>query len=307
MSSTNSPPNETANLEHAIVGEFKRQKVELPEGMSKNAWKRLQKQQRWEEQKDDFRLKRREKKRVARQRKSERKMKGLDDEESNYHQEAKKELPQKQEPSGVNIIMDCEFDELMNDKEIVSMSNQITRCYSAKRHSKYEVGLTISSFNKRLRQRFDKSIQNYAKWKNIQFEENETLEDLLPADEKERAKYVYLTADTDEELLQLEEGHTYILGGIVDKNRHKELCFNKAKKLGLRVGRLPIGKYIQMNSRHVLATSHVYEIMCMWLENKDWEKSFNSVLPPRKLKKDNSEGVSDELVTKTQEANTDEL
>lgn len=29
--------------------------------------------------------------------------------------------------SGINIILDCAFDDLMNDKEIVSTSNQITR------------------------------------------------------------------------------------------------------------------------------------------------------------------------------------
>lgn len=263
----------------------KRQKVEIPEGMSKNAWKKLQKQKKWDEQKVEYRLKRKEKKKAARARKAERKENGTDLDD-NYHLQAKKALPQTQVASGVNIIMDCEFDDLMSDKEIVSMSNQITRCYSAKRHADYEVGLVISSFNKRLKARFHKSVLDFAKWQNITFKENDSLADLLPTDKQELQKYVYLTADTDNELESLDEGYTYIIGGIVDKNRHKKLCLNKAQELGLPVARLPIGKYIEMNGRHVLATSHVYEIMCLWFElGHSWEDAFNAVLPPRKLKK----------------------
>lgn len=265
------------------------EKPQIPEGMSKNAWKKLQKHQRWEEEKEEYRLKRRDKKKAARVRKQERKATGITDED-NYHQQAKRALPQKQEQSGVKIIMDCEFDELMSEKEIVSMSNQITRCYSAKRHSQYDVDLVISSFNKRLKARFDSRVLDYPKWRNMTFSENDKLSDLLPKNREDMAKYVYLTADTDNELDALEEGHTYIIGGIVDKNRHKKLCLNKANELGLKVARLPIGKYIQMNGRQVLATSHVYEIMCMWFEKgHDWQRAFNEVLPPRKIKSDSTE------------------
>lgn len=270
--------------EDAEAHENKKAKAEIPEGMSKNQWKKLQKQKRWEEGKEEYRLRRREKKKAAKVRKAELKESGVKD-FKNYHEESKRPIPQTQISSGVHVIMDCEFDELMSDKEIVSMSNQITRCYLAKRHSAYDIGLTVSTFNKRLQLRFESRVLDYHKWKGITFTHNETLAESLPTDPEELQKYVYLTADTDEELTTLDEGHTYIIGGIVDKNRHKLLCLNKAKKLGLRVGRLPIGRFIQLNGRQVLATSHVYEIMCQWFESgKDWGQAFDAVLPPRKLK-----------------------
>lgn len=262
----------------------KRQKLEVPQGMSRNQYKKILKQKKWDEEKDEYRQKRRDKKKLARARKSERKVQGTEVENS-YHQQTKRRIVDEQTPTNVRVVMDCDFDDLMNDKEIVSMSNQITRCYSAKRHSLYDVDLIISNFNNRLRNRFETSVSDYTKWQNMTFKENTSLEELLPEDKEERKKWVYLTADTEEELGDLNDGETYIIGGIVDKNRHKRLCLEKAQRLNLRVAKLPIGKFIQMNSRHVLATSHVYEIMCLLFENgHDWEKAFNQVLPPRKLR-----------------------
>ena len=37
----------------------------------------------------------------------------------------------------------------------------------------------------------------------------------------EKGTVVYLTADTEDELTELKEGETYIIGGIVDHNRYK--------------------------------------------------------------------------------------
>ncbi|KAG7661113.1 TRM10 [[Candida] subhashii] len=256
----------------------------IPEGMTKSEWKRQLKQKKWEETKEQYREFQREKKRLQRQRRKERNKQEAEEEEENYHQAKKpSRLPRNQIPTGVTFVMDCDFDDLMNRREIVSMSNQISRCYSAMRHCKYDVGLKITSFNKTLKERFDKDVSQYKLWKGIELNSEQSVEDLI--NDENRSKFVYLTADTDEEITELLPDHTYIIGGIVDKNRHKELCLNKAKKLGLKVGKLPIGKYIDMNGRHVLATSHVYELCCKWFENdKDWSQAFNEVLPPRKVK-----------------------
>lgn len=272
--------------------DFKRQKVPVPEGMTKRQWKRILKQQRWEETKDEYNQKKREKKKAARQRRRERIQEAEANGESteellNYHQlRRSKILPNEQIETDIRIVMDCEFDELMNEKEIVSLSNQITRSYSAKKHCKYNLQLDISSFNKTLKSRFEKSVPQYDRWTNINFVENDRLQEILPMDDPQKlSQCVYLTADTDQVIDTLEPHHTYIIGGIVDKNRHKNLCVNKAQELGLRVGRLPIDKFIQMNGRQVLATSHVFELCCKWFESdKDWGKAFNEVLPPRKVK-----------------------
>lgn len=69
-----------------------------------------------------------------------------------------------------------------------------------------------------------------------------------------KAKVVYLTADADTEITALEEGQTYIIGGIVDHNRYKNLCLNKAKEQDISTARLPIGTYLAGESRRFYAS-----------------------------------------------------
>ena len=44
-----------------------------------------------------------------------------------------------------------------------------------------------------------------------------------------KADLVYLTADSPNELSELDASKLYIIGGIVDRNRHKNICFQKAE------------------------------------------------------------------------------
>lgn len=99
-----------------------------------------------------------------------------------------------------------------------------------------------------------------------------------------QSSVVYLTADSHDELSELREGETYIIGGIVDRNRYKNLCFDKAQKSGIRTARLPIGTYLaSMPTRKVLTVNQVYEILLKWTETRDWESALLSVMPKRKF------------------------
>jgi len=93
---------------------------------------------------------------------------------------------------------------------------------------------------------------------------------------------VYLSSESDEVLTELKPCSTYIIGGLVDHNRHKGICYKRAREKGIRTARLPIGEYLKMASRQVLATNHVCEIMLNWLSCGDWASSFVAVIPKRK-------------------------
>lgn len=93
---------------------------------------------------------------------------------------------------------------------------------------------------------------------------------------------VYLSADSPNTLDKLEPNTSYVIGGLVDRNREKLLCQRRAEQKGIRTAKLPIGEYLQMSSRKVLATNHVVEIMSKWLETGDWAQAFMEVIPKRK-------------------------
>ncbi|KAM0794429.1 guanine-1-methyltransferase-domain-containing protein [Usnea florida] len=224
----------------------------------------------------------------------------------------------------INLILDCGFDDLMIDKELKSLSAQVTRCYSDNHKAPLQVHLTISSFGGHLKERFDGVLGGHHRsWKNVRFLEGDFVQAaeqakewmkgehggklvgaLTKADdsirtldgEAEAGEVVYLTSDSPDTLTELRPYSTYIIGGLVDRNRHKGICYKRAMDRGVRTAKLPIGLYMQMASRFVLATNHVAEIMLRWLELGDWGKAFLAVVPKRKggVLKANTENSNDE-------------
>lgn len=160
------------------------------------------------------------------------------------------------------------------------MAAQLMRSYSANKASPRQFEMHVTSLSGRLLARYRDVLKNqHLRWKGMVFSH----EPYPAATPQEKASLVYLTADSEHTIHELEPGKKYIIGGIVDRNRHKNLCFEKAKGQGIAHGRLPIGDYIKMASRQVLTTNQVVEIMLEWLNQRDWEKAFVKVIPQRKL------------------------
>ena len=150
--------------------------------------------------------------------------------------------------------------------------------------------LVISGVDKRLKKRFDKVLPDYANWDPecaVLTEVNltEVLDNWDGSSGQDYSNVVYLSADVDEKIEELKPGETYIIGGIVDKGRHKNLCKSTAEGLGknIRIRRLPIDEYIKLSGRKVLTTAHVVELLLKWCDYKDWKKAFEEVLPQRKM------------------------
>ena len=51
----------------------------------------------------------------------------------------------------------------------------------------------------------------------------------IEAFQNRKPDLVYLTADSPNKLCELDNSKLYIIGGIVDRNRHKNICFRKAE------------------------------------------------------------------------------
>lgn len=76
---------------------------------------------------------------------------------------------------------------------------------------------------------------------------------------------IYLTADSETLVDDLDPSKVYLIGGIVDHNRHKLLTFTKAQKEGLKTGRLPIRESgVTLTTSAVLTVNHVFDIIARY-------------------------------------------
>ncbi|KAL8943265.1 MAG: hypothetical protein Q9216_001176 [Gyalolechia sp. 2 TL-2023] len=291
---------------------------ENPPPLSKNKLKKLRRDQAWEEgrekRKELRKLKNKEKK--ERKRAAGEKFKPLTvvPEKRKASDEAEAQAPKEsgryhfvQMP--ISFVIDCGFDDLMLDGERKSLASQVTRAYSDNHKARYKSHLFISSFGGHLKERFDNVLSGHHRsWKGVQFLEDNFQQaasqadglmksdqggdlagafEQVPSSDQAKSKteggeIVYLTSDSPETLTELKPYSTYIIGGLVDKNRHKGICYKRAMDRGMKTAKLPIGDYMKMASRFVLATNHVVEIMLRWLQVGDWSEAFLQVIPKRK-------------------------
>lgn len=293
--------------------------------LSKNQQKKLQKKLDWESQRDERKVIRKQKLVAKRERKRAAREQALENGEPPPQPRSK---PQKSALLPVTIVIDCDFDDLMRDPERKSLAAQITRSYSDNRKAVFKAHLAICSFGGMLRERFDTVLTHYKSWKGVEFLDCDFVEaaekakawmvdpklggemagvfsdhassstdsDLLSRLQEE-AEVVYLTSEAEDTLTELKPYSTYIIGGLVDKNREKGICYKRASKRGIKTAKLPIGEFLHMQSRKVLATNHVNEIMVRWLECGDWGEAFMKVIPKRKggkLKEATDEGDTGE-------------
>ncbi|KAJ2496465.1 tRNA (guanine(9)-N(1))-methyltransferase [Coemansia sp. RSA 1972] len=238
--------------------------------LSRNQKKKVLRQELWDQRSGEFREKQRAKRSVLRKRHKQRVKLG--------EVPAKRKLDE-QERSGHKVIIDMDFDDKMHDTEIKSICSQLVRCYSTNRHGPQFVDLHVTKLHERCRARFDKAIADHKEWpeSRIKFHDTELL-DVFGTD-----KLVYLTADSPNEINELDKQKVYVVGGLVDKNRYKRLTLDKAEQMGVAHARLPIGQYVQMASRKVITVNQIFEILVKFVEARDWKQAFLEVIPQRKF------------------------
>ena len=285
--------------------------------LSKNKLKKLRRDEEWEAgraaRKEKRKLKIKEKKEKQRAARNNESLVAIGTPSRCLSECTSKEanpMPRKVVQLPVTFIIDCDYDNLMNDKERNSLASQITRCYSENQKSSYRSHIAISSFDGLLKARFEGPLGgNYQSWKGVRFLQDNFVDVAEQAkewmathggaklegalgrsgalgevadDRPAKPEVVYLTSDSADTLAELKPHGTYILGGLVDRNRHKGICHKSAMSRGVRTAKLPIGDYIQMNSRSVLTVNHVLEILLRWLQLGDWSQALLEVIPKRK-------------------------
>ncbi|PBP20830.1 tRNA m(1)G methyltransferase domain-containing protein [Diplocarpon rosae] len=367
--------------------------------MSKTQLKKLKKREHWEAGKEYRKIlqKEKQKEKQARKAKEREELKEkIAKGEIEKPSSVRKPGPRRPVQVPVSFVLDCDFNEFMMEKEIISLGAQLTRCYSDNKCNSYRAHLAVSSWGGKLRSRFETVLtNNHQSWKGVRFFDQDfetaageldsimrgpqggkligalatalvnvegisvsahAVEESLDSSTKSSAvqlatevissdaavtvtqsqsepptevplgtdsfkselrqpeetgvrpkpSIVYLTSDSPNTLDVLSPFTTYIIGGIVDKNRHKGLCYKRACERGIPTARLPIGEFMTMQSRTVLTVNHVVEIMLKWLETADWGEAFLKVIPKRKEARLRAETIGEQRETKSVDESEDE-
>ena len=291
------------------------EKPKLP--ISKNQLKKMKKQEEWKKKMEKIKQykkeKKKEKKKLKREeRERQEKLNPKKDEKINEiknkeklntpfksKKELKEEFKQKCK-TGMRVVIDCDFEHLMNEQGNKSMVRQIVDLYSINKESSNPFRVILYGVGKQIKEGLIKS--NYENWIGIEiyFKEDypsfdKFIEEVLYKDDKRSMNDIknniyYLSADSENNIEDIDKNATYIIGGIVDRNKYKGLSLNKAKELGINHGKFPIGEYLKLQSSQVLTTNHTFHILNEFSIKHDWKDAFVSIIPKRKQEeKDESE------------------
>lgn len=224
---------------------------------------------------------------------------------------AKKERKQKEAEefaakcaTNFSVILDCAWEDKHNESTMKSLTQQIMFCYGINRRHECPAAMYMTGVGPLVTANLNKS--NFSHWQGVTI----TSEDYIvhphfslepqPAQNSDGSantikQLVYLTSDAEETLETLDPHCAYIIGGIVDRNRHKFATFNKANSQHVRVAKLPIKENFALAATHILTVNHVYNILLNYAKYQDWVQAIKEVMPSRKGPVEKGSAEKDEV------------
>eukprot|EP00161_Ancyromonas_sigmoides_P017246 TRINITY_DN467_c1_g1_i4.p1 TRINITY_DN467_c1_g1~~TRINITY_DN467_c1_g1_i4.p1 ORF type:complete len:223 (+),score=9.04 TRINITY_DN467_c1_g1_i4:222-890(+) len=176
-------------------------------------------------------------------------------------------------PRKYTVLLDMAYNSLMKKSEIASMAQQLMHLYARQKRTLHPLNIQLCGLEGELREKL--GVMGMGGWRV------EVLGgDLSHAVRGRRA--VYLSAESENVLENLDENATYIIGGIVDRNRNKGVSWERAGGLGVETARLPIQEYMPELKERVLTTCHVADLLLHYSLHGSWRLALEAVVPNRK-------------------------
>lgn len=180
------------------------------------------------------------------------------------------------------VVFDCSYESYMSFHEIHNCAKQLTLSFANNRAHVDPMCLYYCNLNN------DGMLMEYFR-RNIPT----LLDDDFPAIVTSqsylslfrRDQLLYLTPHCKTDITKYDPDTVYIIGAMVDKNNSEPLSFTKAKRDGLRMGKLPIERHLEWgsNSCKKFPIDQMINILLDLRYTGDWKKALQHV-PNRKLK-----------------------
>lgn len=225
---------------------------------------------------------------------------------SNFESEAEK--TQFDKLYHIAVDLDKDLDELMNSGMVKMLGNQLSWVYKVNRKLKHPTQIWFCKMQERLKHIMNSNYDGFDNWDihncpDLGFEELAEKSNKNSENESTNTKpIIYLSADSQTTIQKFEPGKIYVIGGLVDRNTHKNYCQNKAEKMNISTAKLPLNQFVDFEEiKRPLTVNHVAEIIIkinnkvidlnlsedkQHLENQEfreiWQQAVVSTLPKRK-------------------------
>ncbi|CAH0517930.1 unnamed protein product [Peronospora belbahrii] len=254
---------------------------EVKTKLSKRAMRKEKRRMQWDDRKMEKKRKRQEQQRVKKANGLMPLVQELDMSEKAVLRRKERAIAKRESylmaaEEGIKVVIDCEFEEKMTEKEKKSLSQQIMFSYGVNRRSKTPMNTYITSLHGDIQQNLE-NISGFREWQAFTGSSKSYM-DLF-----KKESLVYLTADSPTTITRLSRDKVYIIGGIVDRNRLKGITYQKAVEQGIETVKLPLDAVVEMGSAtRVLTVNHVFQLLAQFSEVKDWAQATLATLPSRK-------------------------
>ncbi|XP_055387521.1 mitochondrial ribonuclease P protein 1 homolog [Condylostylus longicornis] len=185
---------------------------------------------------------------------------------------------------GSKIVLDCGFDDNMNKREASNTAKQLMLLFADNRihDDPFDLHFCNVNLNKDLMKVLQKHIPTIFEPSFPLNVHEKCFTEIFP---KERI--VYLTPHCKTELHSFNPDDIYVIGAIVDKVNNDPLSLAKAKRLGIRMARLPLDRYLTWSSGSgkSLTLDQMINIMLDIKTKNDWNNALRHV-PRRKIVND---------------------
>ncbi|KAH8279091.1 hypothetical protein KR026_001569 [Drosophila bipectinata] len=179
------------------------------------------------------------------------------------------------------MVLDCSYDEHMNNREASYAAKQLMYCFAENRQNDepFDLHYCNAHMEGRCMQNLNRFIPTML---NPEFPINihqQCFTELFP-----KKNLVYLTPHCREDLVTYNPDDIYIVGAMVDTGNNEPLSLAKAKRMGLRMARLPLDRYLQWGSGSgkSLTLNQMINIMLDLKKTNDWNTALKHV-PRRKV------------------------
>ncbi|XP_039957335.1 mitochondrial ribonuclease P protein 1 homolog [Bactrocera tryoni] len=179
------------------------------------------------------------------------------------------------------IVLDCSYDRHMTRREALNAAKQLMLCFAENRAHDDPFDLHYCNVN--INSVCTKALNRYIPTMfNTEFPMNvheNCFTELFP-----KENLVYLTPHCRTDLEVYNPDNVYIVGAMVDTVNNEPLSLAKAKRLGLRMARLPLDRYLQWGagSGKSLTLNQMVNILLDLKSTNDWTQALRHV-PRRKV------------------------